>query len=90
MRQQSLALCCRIGIELSHNRSDMRTTMTSTKPWLANYEPGVPAEINPEQYSSLVDLLDQSFKQHAQRDMISFMGVHWTFSQIDEMSHAMA
>ena len=64
--------------------------MTSTKPWLANYEPGVPAEINPEQYSSLVDLLDQSFKQHAQRDMISFMGVHWTFSPIDEMSHAMA
>ena len=64
--------------------------MTSTKPWLAHYEPGVPAEINPEEYSSLADLLDQSFKQFAQRDMASFMGVHWTFSQIDEMSNAMA
>src|SRR5574343_75173 len=64
--------------------------MTSTKPWLAHYEPGVPAEINPEEYSSLADLLDQSFKQFAQRDMASFMGVHWTFRQIDEMSNAMA
>ena len=64
--------------------------MTSTKPWLAHYEPGVPAEINPEEYTSLVDLLDQSFKQYAQRDMASFMGAHWTFGQIDEMSNAMA
>jgi len=33
--------------------------MTAAKPWLAHYEPGVPAEINPNEYPSLVDLLDR-------------------------------
>ncbi|WP_290877078.1 long-chain-fatty-acid--CoA ligase [Aquabacterium sp.] len=64
--------------------------MTSSKPWLAHYEAGVPAEINPGEYASLVDLLDQSFKQYAGRDMASFMGVHWTYEQVDELSHAFA
>jgi long-chain acyl-CoA synthetase len=63
--------------------------MMSSKPWLANYEAGVPAEINPAEYDSLVDLLDESFKQYAQRDMAAFMGVHWTYAQIDDFSRAM-
>jgi len=64
--------------------------MTTSQPWLSSYEPGVPATINPGEYSSLVDLLDQAFKQHAKRDMAAFMGVHWTFEQVDELSRAMA
>jgi long-chain acyl-CoA synthetase len=64
--------------------------MTSSKPWVASYEPGVPAEINPDEYASLVDMLDQSFKQYAQRDMAAFMEVHWTFAQVDDLSKAMA
>lgn len=64
--------------------------MTSTKPWIANYEPGVPAEINPEQYESLVDLLEQSFKQFNRRDMASFMGQHFTFRRVDHISTSLA
>ena len=64
--------------------------MTSSKPWLASYEPGVPAEINPGEYNSLVELLDQSFKQFAKRDMAAFMNVHWTFEQVDELSRSLA
>ncbi len=64
--------------------------MTSSKPWLAHYEAGVPAEINPGEYNSLVDLLDQSFKQFAKRDMASFMDVHWTYEQVEELSKSMA
>jgi long-chain acyl-CoA synthetase len=60
------------------------------KPWLANYEPGVPSEINPDEYSSLVELLDKAFKDHARRDMAAFMGVHMSFAQVDEMSRALA
>jgi long-chain acyl-CoA synthetase len=60
------------------------------KPWLAQYEPGVPTEINPDEYSSLVELLDKAFKDHAQRDMAAFMGVHMSFAQVDEMSRALA
>jgi len=64
--------------------------MTISKPWLANYEPGVPAEINEGEYNSLVDLLEQAFKQYAQRDMAAFMGVHWKFEQVDELSRSLA
>jgi long-chain acyl-CoA synthetase len=64
--------------------------MTTSHPWLASYEPGVPTTINPGEYNSLVDLLDQAFKQHAKRDMAAFMGVHWTFEQVDELSRALA
>ena len=64
--------------------------MTTSQPWLASYEPGVPANINPGEYSSLVDLLDQAFKQHAKRDMAAFMDVHWTFEQVDELSRSLA
>jgi long-chain acyl-CoA synthetase len=64
--------------------------MTLAKPWLAHYESGVPAEINPGTYNSLTDLLEQAFKQHASRDMAAFMGAHWTFAQVDELSKALA
>ena len=64
--------------------------MSTSKPWLANYEPGVPAEINPGEYNSLVELLEQAFKQHARRNMAAFMGVNWTFEQVDEMSRSLA
>ena len=64
--------------------------MSTSKPWLASYEPGVPAEINAGEYNSLVDLLEQAFKQHARRDMAAFMGVHWTFEQVDELSRSLA
>jgi len=60
------------------------------KPWLAHYEPGVPTEINPDEYSSLVELLDKAFKDHAKRDMAAFMGVHMSFAQVDEMSRVLA
>src|SRR5690606_38244145 len=64
--------------------------MTSSKPWLASYEPGVPSEINPDEYSSLVALLDESFKQYAKRDMVAFMDTRLTFGQVDELSRALA
>ncbi len=64
--------------------------MAMSKPWLTQYETGVPTEINPGEYNSLVDLLDQAFKEHARRDMAAFMEVRWTFAQVDEMSRALA
>ncbi len=64
--------------------------MTISQPWLSSYEPGVPHQINVAEYSSLVDLLEQSFKDFAKRDMAAFMGVHWTFEQVDELSRGLA
>lgn len=60
------------------------------KPWLSSYPPGVPAEVATDTYESLVDLLEEAFRQHAQRDAACFMERRYTFREIDEMSHALA
>ena len=42
--------------------------------WLKHYPEGVPADIDPSQCTSLVGLLDDSFKKFADRTAYSFMG----------------
>ncbi len=60
------------------------------KTWLKQYPAGVPAEINVEQYASLVALLDESFKKFGSRVAYKFMGKAITFAQVDDASRAMA
>jgi long-chain acyl-CoA synthetase len=60
------------------------------KTWLKQYPAGVPANIDVEQYSSLVALLDESFKNFAARVAYKFMGKSITFAQVDEASRALA
>jgi long-chain acyl-CoA synthetase len=64
--------------------------MTLAKPWLSHYQAGIPAEINYNIYTSLTDLLEQAFKEHAKRDAVAFMEVRWTYGQLDELSKALA
>ena len=35
------------------------------KIWLKSYPPGVPAEINPDAYQSIVEIFDKSCQQYA-------------------------
>ena len=60
------------------------------KTWLKQYPAGVPAEINVEQYASLVALLDESFKKYGSRVAYKFMGKAITFAQVDDASRALA
>ncbi|MES1161545.1 MAG: AMP-binding protein, partial [Rhizobacter sp.] len=60
------------------------------KTWLKQYPAGVPASIDVEQYSSLVALLDESFKKYAGRVAYKFMGKAISFAQVDEASRALA
>ncbi|MDT9000892.1 long-chain-fatty-acid--CoA ligase [Paucibacter sp. APW11] len=60
------------------------------KIWLKNYPAGVPAEINADQYPSLVDLMDSAFKKFPQRPAYKIMGRSISFAQIDEASRALA
>ena len=62
----------------------------SDRPWLSSYSPGVPADIDPTQYSSLVQLMEESFRKFADRTAYSFMGKDVTFAQTDALSMAMA
>ena len=60
------------------------------KTWLKQYPAGVPAEIDVEQYGSLVALLDDSFRKYAGRMAYKFMGRSISFAQVDEASRALA
>ena len=60
------------------------------KIWLKQYPAGVPAEIDVNQYPSLVALLDESFHRYADRTAYKFMGKAITFRQIDDASRAFA
>ena len=60
------------------------------RPWLSSYSQGVPADINPAQYSSLVGLMEESFQKYARRVAYSFMGKDLTYAQTDSLSQAFA
>ncbi len=60
------------------------------RPWLSSYSPGVPADIDPSQYASLVQLMEESFQKNAARTAYSFMGKEITFGQTDALSRAFA
>jgi long-chain acyl-CoA synthetase len=60
------------------------------KTWLKQYPAGVPANIDVEQYSSLVGLLDESFKKYGSRMAYKFMGKAISFAAVDEASRALA
>ncbi|HEV8692267.1 MAG TPA: long-chain-fatty-acid--CoA ligase [Ideonella sp.] len=60
------------------------------KIWLKQYPAGVPAEVKTDVYPSLVALLDESFRKHAQLPAYRFMGKAFSFAQIDDLSRAFA
>ena len=60
------------------------------KTWLKQYPAGVPANIDVEQYGSLVALLDESFKKYADRVAYKFMGKTISFAAVDDASRALA
>ena len=60
------------------------------RPWLASYPQGVPADIDPSQYPSLVALMDEAFSKYSDRVAYSFMGKDVTYAQTDSLSNAFA
>ena len=62
----------------------------SDRPWLGAYPAGVPADIDPSQYPSLVALMQEAFDRYADRVAYSFMGKELTYGQVDRQSRAFA
>jgi long-chain acyl-CoA synthetase len=60
------------------------------QPWLQHYPPGVPAEITLDTHTTLVDVLDQAFRQYAARDAAACLGSRLRFRELDELSQALA
>lgn len=62
----------------------------SDRPWLSAYPEGVPTDIDPSQYPSLVALMEEAFTKHANKVAYSFMGKELTFAQVDAQSKVFA
>jgi long-chain acyl-CoA synthetase len=60
------------------------------RPWLRSYPPGVPAEIDPTRYPSLVAMFEESFAAFAARQAGVCMGKAITYAELDAASRAFA
>jgi len=60
------------------------------RPWLKNYPPGVPAEIDPSKYPSLAALFEETFLAHRDKDAFVCMGKTLTYADLDQSSRAFA
>ncbi|WP_064602656.1 long-chain-fatty-acid--CoA ligase FadD [Photobacterium sp. J15] len=60
------------------------------KVWLNRYPEDVPAEINPDQYPSLVEMFEQSVQKYADQTAFINMGQVMTFRKLEERSRAFA
>ena len=62
--------------------------MSDQRPWLKNYPSGIPANINSDEYPTLVDMFNDTFKKYGSRTAFSCMGKELSFTQIDKKSRA--
>jgi len=58
--------------------------------WLKSYPPGVPADIDPSVYPSVVSLLEESFAKFRDAKAYVCMDKALTFGEVDELSQALA
>src|SRR5260370_8974859 len=58
--------------------------------WLKNYPPGVPADIDPSVYPSVVSLLKESFAKYRSAKAYVCMDKALSFGEIDTLSQALA
>ncbi len=56
------------------------------RPWLKSYPKDVPANIDPAQYETLLDLFEETFKKYGKQPAFSNMGKSITFDQLDKLS----
>jgi long-chain acyl-CoA synthetase len=60
------------------------------KIWLKNYDPRVPVEIDPDRYSSIVDIFEQSVETFSSNISYINMGKSITFGELDKLSRDFA
>ncbi|TKB48509.1 long-chain-fatty-acid--CoA ligase FadD [Ferrimonas sediminicola] len=60
------------------------------KVWLASYPEGVPTEIDPDRFSSLVDLFEQSVARFGDKPAFINMGKTITYNELDKLSRDFA
>jgi long-chain acyl-CoA synthetase len=59
-------------------------------PWYKSYQPGVPSVIDTSIYSSVNDLMEQTFQKFANKPAFTNMGKMYTFAEMDRLSYQFA
>ena len=60
------------------------------KIWLKNYPQGIPAEIDPDQFKSIPDLLDKTLAKFADRPAFHNLGCTMSYVELEQKSRAFA
>src|SRR5690349_20462155 len=98
MRRERAAAChglphCSILPRNNASRQSNRQHLegsTMERILLKQYPAGVPADIDVTQYSSLVELLEESFKKFSDRKAFICMDKSISYRELDELSAALA
>jgi len=64
--------------------------MSDAYPWLASYPAGIPAEIDVDEYPSIVSILESSCERFRPRVAFENMGKEITYDDLDRLSRAFA
>ncbi len=56
------------------------------KPWLSQYPPGIPANIDVNQYENMVDFINECIKKYADLPAFENMGKRLTYKQLGKLS----
>ena len=64
--------------------------MSIERPWLASYPANVPAQVNVDEYPSIVSVLEQACEHFRDNPAFSNFGTVLTYSDIDRLSSRFA
>ncbi len=64
-------------------------TPPAQRPWLAHYPEGMPADIGTAAFPTLVELLEDCFRRHADRDAAICLDARLSYRALDEASQAL-
>ena len=64
--------------------------MNLERPWLAQYPAGVPAEIDVDEYPSIVSVLENAITKYHDRPAFSNLGKTITYAEVDRLSRQFA
>ena len=60
------------------------------QPWLNHYPAHVPQDIDPSIYTSMVELMEQSFEKNADLEFCDCLGQRMSYAELDQRSRAFA
>ncbi|HMW23165.1 MAG TPA: long-chain-fatty-acid--CoA ligase [Burkholderiaceae bacterium] len=67
-----------------------RSPLADPAPWLQSYPAGVPAQLELDPATSLVDVLEEAFRRYAQREASLFLEERLRYDALDRQSAALA